>query len=138
MTIVSDDDRPPYFRPALTKELVTGEQTRPTCRSRPTGGTRRATSPCASAARAFGFDHAEGCWPPTAARCRPTLVLATGSSAGSLPVPGADAPQSCASATPPTPSALLDAVGRGGDVLVIGSGFIGCEVAASLRRRGTP
>ena len=26
VTIISDDDRPPYFRPALTKELITGDQ----------------------------------------------------------------------------------------------------------------
>ena len=64
-------------------------------------------------------------------------MLATGSSAATLPVPGADAPQILRIRHAVDAERLLERVDAGGDVLVIGSGFIGCEVAASLRRRGT-
>lgn len=137
VTIVSDDDRPPYFRPALTKELLTGEQTEADL---PLDGEawyadRNITLRLRTAA--FGFDHT--------ARVLATdqgpapyamLVLATGSSAGSLSVPGADDPSILRIRHATDAERLLAAIGDGGDVLVIGSGFVGCEVAASLRRRG--
>ena len=63
------------------------------------------------------------------------LVIATGASPTSLPVPGGDADhvrqlRSLAHARD------LRAVGPSRSVIVIGSGFIGCEAASSLRQRG--
>ena len=137
MTIVSDDDRPPYFRPALTKELLTGEQTPDDLPLEAESWYAERNVTLRLGCTAFGFDH-EARVLATDAGPVPygALVLATGSSAGALPVPGADAPQVMRIRRAVDAERLLAAVADGGNVLVIGSGFVGCEVAASLRRRG--
>src|SRR6478735_429802 len=127
VTIISDDDRPPYFRPALTKELITGDQQ---------------SDEIALEADSWYADQQVlvrlACTVTTDRGDVPyeQLVLATGSSAATLPVPGADDPRLLSIRHAVDTERLLAAVGGGGDVLVIGSGFIGCEIAASLRRRG--
>jgi 3-phenylpropionate/trans-cinnamate dioxygenase ferredoxin reductase component len=61
-------------------------------------------------------------------------VLATGSDSAPLPVPGTDDPLvSTIRSAADTERLLAD---LDGPVVVVGSGFIGCEAAASLRRRG--
>ena len=64
-------------------------------------------------------------------------VLATGSAAARLPVPGGDDPSLLTIRTAADTERLLARIGdRPGPVAVIGSGFVGCEVAAGLRGRG--
>ncbi len=65
-----------------------------------------------------------------------TCVLAMGSRPRPLPVTGADHPACTRSAARPTATASSPRHGKGRDVVVVGSGFIGCEVAASLQARG--
>jgi 3-phenylpropionate/trans-cinnamate dioxygenase ferredoxin reductase component len=138
VTIVSDDDRPPYFRPALTKELVTGEQTSADLPLEADEWYAERNVTVRLGCRAFGFDHTDRVLATDAGPVPyGALVLATGSSASTLPVPGADVPQILRLRHAVDTERLLERVDAGGDVLVIGSGFIGCEVAASLRRRGT-
>lgn len=63
-----------------------------------------------------------------------TLVLATGAAPSAPPVPGGERAlllRSLADAR-----TLRDAAGTAASAVVIGSGFIGCEAAASLARRG--
>ena len=95
MTIVSDDDRPPYFRPALTKELLPASRRRPTCPSRTTSwyAERDVTLRLAVHARSASTTPRTVLATDAGPLAYDTLVLATGSSAGSLPVPGADAPR---------------------------------------------
>src|SRR5215213_6554502 len=63
-------------------------------------------------------------------------VLATGSEPVRLPVPGAADPEILVMRTLENSDRLRDRVGDGDRVVVVGSGFIGCEVAASLSLRG--
>jgi 3-phenylpropionate/trans-cinnamate dioxygenase ferredoxin reductase subunit len=63
-------------------------------------------------------------------------VLATGSEPRRPPVPGGDDPEILTMRTIENSTRLQDRVGEGGRAVVIGSGFIGCEAAASLTLRG--
>lgn len=138
ITLVSDDDRLPYFRPALTKGLLTGELD--------VASIGLADDP------GWYADHGTNAWLSCSATgidlrtCTVTtdrgpigyesLVLATGSSASRLPVPGAQDPRVLTLRHAADSERLLLEVADGQPVLVIGSGFVGCEVAASLRKRG--
>jgi 3-phenylpropionate/trans-cinnamate dioxygenase ferredoxin reductase component len=63
-------------------------------------------------------------------------VLATGSEPIRLPIPGADDPEILVMRTVENSTRLQDRVGEGDKAVVVGSGFIGCEAAASLSLRG--
>lgn len=64
------------------------------------------------------------------------LILATGSTARSLPVPGADLDGVHTLRTLADADALLTAFRRGGSVVVVGAGWIGLETAAAARTHG--
>src|SRR5215211_2353863 len=63
-------------------------------------------------------------------------VLATGSEPIRPPVPGGDDPEILTMRTVENSTRLQDRVGEGDRAVVVGSGFIGCEAAASLSMRG--
>jgi 3-phenylpropionate/trans-cinnamate dioxygenase ferredoxin reductase subunit len=63
-------------------------------------------------------------------------VLATGSAPIRLPVPGGDDPDILTMRTIENSTRLQNRVGEGDRAVVVGSGFIGCEAAASLSLRG--
>lgn len=64
------------------------------------------------------------------------LVIATGTSARKIAVPGADLPQVYALRTATDARAMRDALPAMKNVVVIGGGFIGLEAAAMLSARG--
>jgi 3-phenylpropionate/trans-cinnamate dioxygenase ferredoxin reductase component len=64
------------------------------------------------------------------------LLLATGSSARRIPIPGAELAGVHVLRTVADSDALREALAPGARVVVIGAGWIGCEVAASARERG--
>ena len=63
-------------------------------------------------------------------------VLATGSEPIRIPVPGADDPEVLVMRTLENSRRLQGRVGEDAKAAVVGSGFIGCEAAASLALRG--
>jgi len=63
-------------------------------------------------------------------------VLATGAEPTRPPVPGAELPGVRVLRTLDDALALRERAAPGARIVVVGSGFIGCEAAASLRRRG--
>jgi len=65
-----------------------------------------------------------------------SLVLATGSEPIRIPIPGADDPEILVMRTLENSERLKSRVGEGSRAVVVGSGFIGCEAAASLSLRG--
>ena len=65
-----------------------------------------------------------------------SCLLATGAEPTRLPVPGADHPAVRVIRTLDHVRELTRRLNDGDSVVVIGSGFIGCEIAASLKRRG--
>jgi 3-phenylpropionate/trans-cinnamate dioxygenase ferredoxin reductase subunit len=64
------------------------------------------------------------------------LLLATGSAAKRIPIPGAELEGVHLLRTVADSDALREALSPGTRLVVIGAGWIGCEVAASARQRG--
>ena len=65
------------------------------------------------------------------------LILTTGGTARKLPIPGGDSPRVFYLRTIEDSLAIRDAIGPGKKLAVIGGGWIGLEVAATARKRGT-
>ena len=139
VAIVADEQRMPYNRPPLTKDLLRGESDEDALPIEEeswlgehevalVGGRAVALDAAErtvllSGGRALGYRH---------------CVLATGAEPVRLPVPGADDPAVRVIRTLDHLRELQARLNPGDPVVVIGSGFIGCEIAASLRMRGHP
>ena len=133
--LISADDRLPYFRPHVSKDYLTDD----------VGAEDMALSDATWYAdrnvdvvlgcEVTAIDVGAGVAATTAgpARWRRTL-LATGSDATSLPLAGADDPSISTIRSASDVEVIL--AGLDGPVVVVGSGFVGCEAAAGLRRRG--
>jgi 3-phenylpropionate/trans-cinnamate dioxygenase ferredoxin reductase component len=137
VAIVADEQRMPYQRPPLTKELLRGESSESELPIEPEpwlqrnavdliGGRVVSLDPAARTATLSGGRELRY------ARC----LLATGAEPKRLPVPGADHPRVPVVRTLDQVRELIGRLSDGDRVTVIGSGFIGCEIAASLRIRG--
>lgn len=136
--LVSDDDTAPYLRPPLSKEFLrgdSGEADLPLSddafyadqditlrlRTMVTALSAQDRSAALSDGTEVTFDH---------------CVLATGNAPAPLPVPGGDDPRVCYLRSLDSARTLREAAGDARSAVVIGSGFIGCEAAVSLARRG--
>ncbi|MDO8188603.1 FAD-dependent oxidoreductase [Conexibacter sp. JD483] len=139
VALVADEQTIPYQRPPLTKQLLRGEGDE---RELPLESEQwlREHGIALVATRALALD-------PAARRVAladgrelayERCLLATGAEPVRLPVPGADDPRVRVLRTRHQLHQLLARLDAGAPVVVIGSGFIGCEAAASLRRRGNP
>jgi len=137
VSLVSGEDHLPYERPPLTKELLRGQagvEELPLETEAWFGENRVAVL---AGARALALDterqtvRVEGHEELPYAAC----VLATGSEPARLPVPGGDDPGLHTVRTVEDSLALAGTAGQ--ETVVVGSGFIGCEAAASLAMRGS-
>jgi 3-phenylpropionate/trans-cinnamate dioxygenase ferredoxin reductase subunit len=137
VAIVCDEERMPYRRPPLTKELLRGEmdESELPLESEPwlaeqsvslISGRAVALDPAAHTVTMAGGRRLRY------GRC----VLATGSEPRRLPVPGCDDPGVRVVRSLDHVRELVHRLRSAPTAIVIGSGFIGCEIAASLRRRG--
>ncbi len=138
VAIVSDEHRMPYSRPPLTKALLRGEMSEDELGLEPEHWLEQNRVALISG-RAVALDpsaHAvvlSGARTLTYRRC----VLATGAEPTRLPIPGVDDPGvRVVRALDHVRELVRRLPGTGGEVIVIGSGFIGCEIASSLRHRG--
>ncbi|HEY6711446.1 MAG TPA: FAD-dependent oxidoreductase [Rubrobacter sp.] len=138
LTMLTTEPYAPYRRPPLTKEYLRGEASREDLPIQSDGWyekqgveLRLVTSVGAidRERRIVITDEGEEL---SYAVC----VLATGSEPVRPPVPGGDDPEILTMRTVENSSRLQDRVGKGDRAVVIGSGFIGCEAAASLSMRG--
>lgn len=138
VVIITADDAPPYDRPPLSKAFLRGESDaeslpmelpsfypdrrielllgEPVTELDPS----RAVATTGSG-RTIGFS-----------RC----IIATGAHPADLPVPGADHPAVLRLRSLHQGQTLRGAAQRARTAVVVGSGFIGCEAAASLAIRG--
>ena len=137
VAIVTDEERMPYRRPPLTKELLRGEidaselglepESWPAehevalIGGRATSLDDRAHQVKLSGGRSLSYR---------------TCLLATGAEPKRPPVPGADDPGVRVVRTLDHVRELLCRLSAAEPVVVIGSGFIGCELSASLAMRG--
>lgn len=138
--LASDDDRPPYQRPPLTKDFLRGETTADDLPLEDDDWYAKhdvevvldevtSLDPSARKARTAGGREL----------LFAAAVLATGARPTRLPVPGADDPAVHVIRRVRDSAALRELTMPSRPpvrVAVIGSGFIGCEAAASLARRG--
>ncbi|MBI2237899.1 MAG: FAD-dependent oxidoreductase [Actinobacteria bacterium] len=138
IVLIGEEPLPPYERPPLSKEYLRGEQPFEQAFLRPDGwyeeqsvetrfGQRvERVDPAGRAVvlaggERIGFD---------------AVLIATGSRNRTLSVPGADLPGVLSLRFASDADRIREAAARGGKAVVVGAGFIGCEVAASLRHLG--
>lgn len=138
ITILGDERELPYLRPPLSKEYLRGESERDKVYVHPatfyaeqridlrSATTVRAIEP---AAREVVLDDGEGV--PF-----DRLLIATGARPRTLPVPGAELPGVMTLRTMADAGAIRSAAADAERIVVIGAGWIGSEVAASLRTLG--
>lgn len=134
ITVYGDEPHPPYNRPPLSKEVLAGEApaTATALRHRPSVADvewRLGTAVESADLAARTLTLADG-----SVHAYEGLVAATGVRPRRLPLPGG--PPRHVVRTLEDSAALGAELADGVRVLVIGSGFIGCEVAATARRAG--
>jgi len=139
VAIVGDEHRMPYERPPLTKELLRGEIGFDQLAIEEEDWLIEQRVQLISG-RAVTLDTGEHTVRLSGGRqlSYETCLLATGAEPNRLPIPGADHPRVRIVRTADHVRELLVRLNGGARVTVIGSGFIGCEIAASLRMRGHP
>jgi NADPH-dependent 2,4-dienoyl-CoA reductase/sulfur reductase-like enzyme len=137
VAIVTDEHRMPYNRPPLTKELLAGELDEAALPIEEEGWLERQRVRLIGG-RAVALDAERQTVTLSGGRtlAYATCLLATGAEPRRLPLPGADDPAVGVIRSVDHVRDLLRRVTPQDAVIVIGSGFIGCEIAASLRRRG--
>ena len=138
ITVVSAEAHVPYERPPLSKDVLQGKAgadvafTHPEGWYREQGVTLRLGQPATSISTGERtVTLADGSVLPW-----DRLLLATGSVVRRLHVPGGDLPGVTYLRTMDDSLALLDRLRGGGDVVIVGAGWIGLEVAAAARHHG--
>ncbi|GAB2918426.1 FAD-dependent oxidoreductase [Rhodococcus aerolatus] len=132
--LITGEDTPPYDRPPLSKFFLTGDRDVPSLPLEDDDfyASNDVTVTLSDPVSAVDTD---ACTVTTASGETvgyETLVLATGGDAAALPVPGGDHPAVLRLRSLAQAVQLKEAVEAARSVVVIGSGFIGCETAATL------
>lgn len=139
VAIVTDEGRMPYARPPLSKELLRGEigEDQLPIEEEPWLDEQQVEL---IAGRAVALSAVERQVALSGGRelAYRTCLLATGAEPTRLPIPGADHPGVRTLRSLNDLRELKLRLEPGAEATVIGSGFIGCEVAASLRSLGHP
>lgn len=135
--IVTDEHRMPYQRPPLTKEFLRGDATEDELPiEEETWLSKHDVALISGRAVELNLGaHAVALSGGRSLEFR-QCVLTTGAEPTRLPVPGADDPAVRVVRSLDHLHELQQRLRHGGTAVVIGSGFIGCEIAASLRMRG--
>jgi len=128
----------PYRRPPLTKEYLRGEIPREELPIESPDWYRENGIELRTTTLIAGLDRDRGVVETDNGEEIPydACVLATGSEPIRLPIPGADDPEVLVMRTVENSDRLKSRAIGGSRAVVVGSGFIGCEAAASLSLRG--
>ena len=138
IVLVGEEDAPPYQRPPLSKAWLKGEADLETLLLRPLsfyeeqGIEFRPSTVAVSVdpeAKTVAFHDGSS-------ETYDVLVLATGSTARKLPVPGGDHPDLLELRTLKDAERLKAVLGPGKRLAVVGGGYVGLEAAASARALG--
>jgi 3-phenylpropionate/trans-cinnamate dioxygenase ferredoxin reductase component len=137
VTILGREPDPPYERPPLTKDFLRGESGRETLPLVDAGWYAERAIDLRTDVEVAALDLGAGEARTAAGEAVPfdRLLLATGAEPTVPPVEGADGP-AVQTMRRIGDSERLREIGSGDTALVVGSGFIGCEAAASLALRG--
>jgi 3-phenylpropionate/trans-cinnamate dioxygenase ferredoxin reductase component len=138
VVLVGDEPDRPYERPPLSKDYLRGEAERETIYVHAADWYAEHDVELRTGSRVVSLD--------VAARSvelaggerlgYDSLLLATGAEPKRLPIPGADLDGVLYLRSVADSDALRARLERGGSVVVVGAGWIGCEVAASARTSG--
>lgn len=138
VTVVSAEQVPPYHRPPLSKEYLRGEAGADELPLAEAGFWSGAGVELRLRTRASRLDVAAREVRLADGEVLPydACVLATGAEPSRLPVPGADHPDVLVLRSLTDADRLRERAASARSAVVVGSGFIGCEAAASLALRG--
>lgn len=137
VTMLTAEPYPPYQRPPLTKEYLRGEVGHEELPIENPGWYRENGVELRLATKVRSLDRERAVVETEDGEVRyDACVLATGSEPVRIPVPGANDSEILVMRTLENSDRLRQRVGEGDRVVVVGSGFIGCEAAASLSLRG--
>jgi NADPH-dependent 2,4-dienoyl-CoA reductase/sulfur reductase-like enzyme len=138
LTIVSDDDVPPYSRPPLSKGYLRGETAEEDVYAAPASFYDEHGADLRLETSAVGVDtDGKSVELDDGSRLSyASLVLASGSKPRKLGVPGEDLDGVHTYRTLADARSVKEAAASASSAVVVGSGFIGMETTASLRRLG--
>jgi 3-phenylpropionate/trans-cinnamate dioxygenase ferredoxin reductase subunit len=138
VTLLGDEPERPYIRPPLSKEYLRGEADREVAYVHPDTYYAEHRIELRPSSRASEIAVASREVVLDGGHRVPfdRLLIATGARSRRLPVDGADLPGVLTLRTLEDADSLRAAAGEAEDVVVIGAGWIGSEVAASLRTVG--
>lgn len=138
VSLLAAEQHLPYSRPPLTKEYLRGEIERDELPLQPAAWYQENGVELRLATRASMLDTERGVVGVEGGDEIPynACVLATGAEPLRPPIPGADDPEVMTMRTVEDSTRLARLAREGTDAVVVGSGFIGCEAAASLALRG--
>jgi 3-phenylpropionate/trans-cinnamate dioxygenase ferredoxin reductase subunit len=138
ITLIGDEPVAPYQRPPLSKAWLKGEADADALALRPVSFYEEHQIELILATRAVALDRAAKQVRLVDGRTLPYehLIIATGSRARPLPIPGADLKGVLFLRSAADAEELKAALGPGKRLVVIGGGYIGLEAAASGRALG--
>jgi 3-phenylpropionate/trans-cinnamate dioxygenase ferredoxin reductase subunit len=138
VVLVSSDEYLPYNRPPLSKDFLRGESEENVLPLEDGGFYRHHDIEVRLQTRAQAIDAGRRVVVISDGEMLSYgwCILATGASPKSLPVPGAEGPGVRYLRSRRQARELRGAAAAARSAVVVGSGFIGCEAAASLARRG--
>ncbi len=138
LTLVGDEEHLPYERPPLSKDYFAGKSSREDMdvHDRAWYADHRVGLMLGKAANAVDRDAHEVALVDGTRLGYDKLLLATGSRARALALPGASAGGVFSLRKVEDSNRINDAVHEGGKLAVIGGGWIGMEIAANARERG--
>jgi 3-phenylpropionate/trans-cinnamate dioxygenase ferredoxin reductase subunit len=138
VVLIGAEPQPPYERPPLSKQYLRGEAPFEKALVRPAGFYEQNRIETRFGTRATRVDPiGRTVSLETGAAVRyDKLLIATGVRNRRPPIPGLDLPGVFDLRTLGDADALRGEIAAGRRAVVIGMGFIGCEVAASLRQKG--
>jgi 3-phenylpropionate/trans-cinnamate dioxygenase ferredoxin reductase component len=138
VTILTSEPYAPYNRPPLTKEFLRGEAPQEDLPLETKGWYGENGVELRLSAVVAGLNRKEQTVELDDGEelSYDTCALATGSEPIRLPIPGADDPEILVMRTVENSRRLQSRIRENGNAVVVGSGFIGCEAAASLAMLG--
>lgn len=138
IVLAGEEPAAPYQRPPLSKAWLKGEAGLDDLLLRPESFYAAHDIELRLGVRAVGIDAAAraATFADGAVETYDVLVLATGSTARRLPIPGGDDPGLLELRTLADAERLKNALGPGRRLAVVGGGYVGLEAAASARALG--
>lgn len=138
ITLLGDETTPPYHRPPLSKDYLSGDRDEADILLRPAASYAAADIDLKLGVRAGAIERAAKTVQTSEGDhiAYDHLVLATGARVRRLPIPGADLPHVHYLRDTKDVDAIRARIAPGKRAVIIGGGYIGLETAASLRKRG--